>query len=279
MRHHPLAILLIVIALGACSKTDKDQAPFGLHQLQPADAPAPAPSEAKVVAGGVAGDVRTKYLAYEHVVQIGVTETGVAAAYAAAQAACTAAAAEQCVVLRAALNSGSPASASLQMRARPAGIRKLVALLGEHGEILSQSMNAEDLAGPIEETGKKLAMLKDYRERLEDLRGRAANTIDTLIRVNQELAQVQSQVEAQSGEGARLTRRVDTELLNIEIRPKEERSLWQPVALAASGFIGNLAAGASAAINTVAYALPFGAALLALAWLLRRLWPRWRKPA
>jgi len=270
---HPATLLLIVIALSACSRPTEP--PVGGLQDK-LSAGAPAPSSSPLPKEEKAGEQRTKYLAYEHALQVNVAQSRMAAAYEAAQAACAAAAAEQCVVLRASFASGPPAYASLQMRAKPAGIGKLTALLGAQGDIVSQSMNAEDLGGPIEDADKKLAMLKDYRERLEELRGRAASGIDSLIRINQELAQVQSQIEAQTGAAAQLMRRVDTELLNIEIHSKAEQSFWRPVISALSGFAATLAGGTSAAINTVAYTLPFCVVLLGLGWLLRRLWPRRR---
>jgi hypothetical protein len=278
----PFALLLIVLALAACSKQDK--VPMGTAGFASVNLPPPAPVSSPAPAGEpvareAAPDQRAKYLAYEHTLQITADEATVAAAYEAVQAACRAAAVEECVVLRASLTGGPPSYASLQLRARPAGIRKLTALLGTQGEITAQGMNAEDLGGPIEDGDKKLAMLKDYRERLEDLRGRSANTIDSLIRVNQELAQVQSQIEAQAGTSAQLMRRVDTELLSVAINARAEQSAWQPVSRALAGFGANLAGAMAAAISTVAYALPFGILLLALAWGTRKLWRRRKAPA
>lgn len=280
MRYFPAA-LLACLALCACSKEDavagKTRPAEAQLRVMPADAPgnapvaspAPAPEPAKPDAGGE--QERERNLAYEHSVEVDAEADKVAPAYAAVQAACRTAAADGCVVLRASLSGGQTPSASLQLRAAPAGIRRLTALLGTQGEIISQSMNAEDLGRPIEDGERKLAMLKDYRTRLEELRGRAANTIDTLIRVNQELAQVQSQIEAQSGASAYLRQRVDTGLLNVQIQPREHASAWRPAVNAVRAFGANLAGGIAAALSTLAYALPFGALLFATLWLLRRL--------
>lgn len=280
MRFLPAA-LLATLALCACSKqefaaADKQSraaAPLSLAQYA---TPAPAAGESRKEA---ASEARIRYLAYEHSVQLNADAAKVASVYEAVQAACAAAAADGCVVLRASLSGGQMPGASLQLRAGPAGIRRLTTLLGTQGEIVGQQMNAEDLGGPIEDGERKLAMLKDYRARLEELRGRAANTIDTLIRVNQELAQVQSQIEAQAGTSAHLHQRVDTELLNIQISPRDEASAWRPALNALGSFGANLASGIGAALITLAYALPFGVLLLVPLWCLRRLWRRRRQKA
>ncbi|HEY4372363.1 MAG TPA: DUF4349 domain-containing protein [Burkholderiales bacterium] len=275
MRLFPAA-LLATFALCACSKQEfasaGKQSPVSLAQSA-----SPAAAGAAGASRKATGEARIRYLAYEHSVQLDTDAAKVAPAYDAIQAAC--AAAEGCVVLRASLAGGRMPGAGLQLRAAPAGIRRLTALLGTQGEIASQQMSAEDLGGPIEDGERKLAMLKDYRTRLEELRGRAANTIDTLIRVNQELAQVQSQIEAQSGASAHLHQRVDTELLNIQISARDQASAWRPTLDALGSFGANLAAGIAAALVTLAYALPFGVLLLVPLWGLRRLWRRRRQKA
>ena len=181
-----------------------------------------------------------RYLAIEHSLQINAEEEKIAAVHAAGHATCQEASEAQCVILRSRLSSGKVASADIRFRAKPAGIRKLIAMLGTQGTLVSQSMSAEDLARPIEDSAKKLAMLKDYQSKLEALRGRASSDIEALIKVNQELAQVVSQIESITGERAYLTQRVETEILNVSITSIQSRSVWLPVSNALSTFASNL---------------------------------------
>lgn len=215
-----------------------------------------------------------RFLAYEHELGLETQEQQVAGAFEAAQAACREAAAEACVVLESRISTGRHAAASLKFRAAPAGIRKLIAAIGKQGEITNQSTTAEDLAGPIEDGAKKLEMLNDYRAKLQGLLGRAAADVDALIKLNRELAQVQSDIEALSGQQARLTQRVQTELLRVSIHPLSHRAFWRPIGDALSDFGTNLSQGISTAITGIAYLLPWGLVLLVLVWALRKLWRR-----
>jgi hypothetical protein len=98
------------------------------------------------------------------------------------------------------------------MRALPAAIPGLIAAFGQ-AQVILQSTSAEELSGPLEDGAKKLALLRDYREKLEALRPRAANDFDNLIKINHELAQVQGELEEAAGKQASLQQRVDTEPL------------------------------------------------------------------
>ena len=177
MRRLPLALLLLV-AIAGCSG-------YG-EPITRGEAPSRSASS-----GGA-----SRYLAYEHSVQLDAEERNIAAVYEAGQAACRAASIDLCTVLESRINSGRHASASLKFRTKPSGIPKLLSALSKRAEITDQSKIAEDLAGPIEDAARKLAMLNDYRAKLEALRERAGNDADALIKVNRELAQVQSELEA-----------------------------------------------------------------------------------
>lgn len=138
-------------------------------------------------------------------------------------------------------------------------------------------MTAEDLAAPIGDSAKKLAMLNDYRSKLEALRGNASQNIDALIKVNQELAQVQSDIESLSGERAHLIQRVETEILTVSISTSNSRAFWRPIGNAFSDFGINLAQGISSAIYGAAYIIPWSITLLLLWWGGRKIWSRRRR--
>jgi hypothetical protein len=72
----------------------------------------------------------------------------------------------------------------------------------------------------------QLAMLDDYRTRLEAPRSRAGKDIDALIKVNQALAEVQADYEAAAGKRALLAQRVATEMLKVSIGSAQHRPFW-----------------------------------------------------
>lgn len=219
-------------------------------------------------------DGSSKFMAYEHAIQVGVPEGQVSVVFHAVEQACQQARAEECVVMSSQLNIGGEASAEINIRAKSVGIQKLVAVLASKGSVVSQSVSSEDLANPISDAAKKLAMLSDYRSKLEGLRGHAGIDIDALMKVNKELVQVQSEIEALAGEQAHLLLRVQTEILRVSIHSVESQSIWRPVSEALSNFMDNLSEGVSDAITGVAYLIPWGLVLLLCTWFIRRFWLR-----
>ena len=219
-----------------------------------------------------------RYMAYEHAIHLDTEEKKITAVYEAVLAACRKAVADQCVVLESHLNTGRDVSAQLKFRGKPGGIQKLVAVLNAQGEIINQSTTAEDLSSPIQDSAKKLAMLNDYRSRLEALRGRASENVDALIKVNKELALVQSEIEAMTGEQAHLMQRVETEILNVNITADHNRVFWKPISAALTDFSSNFSEGLAKAITGVAFLIPWSLVLAAFVWLGRKLWFRARRP-
>ena len=217
-------------------------------------------------------------LAYAHSIQIEAEEKRVATIHAAALKACVEAVAEQCLIIESRLNTGRSSSAELKFRARPAGVQKIIAAINIKGEIINQTTTAEDLARPIEDTSKKLAMLQDYLSRLEALRSRASSDIDALIKISSELAKVQSEIEVLTGEKSYLVRRLETETLSISVSARHSKSFSTPISSALSNFLGNLSEGLSGAITAIAYLVPWSLALLVFAWAGRKVWQRWKGP-
>lgn len=253
-----LSILLFSLLLVACSK-------------------AQAPAD---MTGGVAETAQkstARFLAYHHSVELAIEEAQIAATVDNLLKTCRQAQAAQCVILKSEIQSGRFAYARVELRAKPAGIQQLLAALRMQGEVRNQSTTAEDLSAPIQDNAKKLAMLTDYREKLEGLRTRANQDVDALIKVNRELAQVQSELEALRGTQAGLEQRVDTELLSVAISAQAQGSFWKPIQLALSDFGENLSHGLSSVITALAYMLPWSALLLLVGWVLRFFWRRRRR--
>lgn len=257
-------VFLIFFAIAGCSKDESNS--FAARR----------PLEA-VVLQEQAPPKFGQYMAYEHSIQIDSDERSIESLYEAGQLACREAVRESCVILESKISSGRNARASLKLRAKPEGIKSIAAKLSQQGEVTDQSTVAEDLAGPIGDATKKLAMLQDYRTKLEALRGKAAADIDALIKVNRELSQVQSDLEEMTGTHVRLMERVGTEILNVSIGANRNQSFWQPIRNACADFSSNLSQGASSAISGLAFLTPWALLIAIISWVGRKLWLRRRK--
>lgn len=215
----------------------------------------------------------SRHLAYEHSLSLDVADDRIVPVFNDAQAKCREMG-EGCEILESRLESGRSPSASLKFRVIPTGIPKLIAALGQQGEIAAQATQAEDLAAPIADTARKQAMLEAYRGKLEALQAKAGGDVDALIKLNRELAQVQSNLETIAGERAQLAKRVEREILTIAIASHQNRSFWRPIAAAISDFGSSLSQGISTAITALAWLLPwaavFGLAFLGVRWGWRR---------
>jgi len=257
-----LITILLCVAISGCARKEVSSAmaPLALEANKKAESPA-------------------RFIAYEHSIALDVEDNRVVTVYKSVETACQQAIAEQCVILESNLNTGRYVSALVKIRAKPEGIRKIIASISTQGDVVRQSVSAEDLAAPIEDSEKKLAMLNDYRTKLESLRGKASSDIDALIKVNKELAQVQSDIEGLTGEKAHLMQRVETEMLSVSISSIEGRAFWRPIGNSLSDFGRNLSDGISTAITALAYILPW-VIMLMMFWLGgRKLWYRRKKLA
>ncbi len=259
-----IAVTLVFLAVAGCAR--KDERPANMAAPAMAAPAAQEPAEAQ-----------HSQLAYEHSIRFEVEDDRVAPLSEAVRAACDAASIDACETLESRLTGGDNASASLKFRATPSGSAKLSAVLDAGGKLVDKSVTAEDLAKPIEDTSKKLALLTQYRNRLETLFARAGGDIDALIKINRELAQVQSDIETLAGDKAHLVQRVETEILYVAIASTRTDAFWHPIAQAFSGFGNSLSHATAAAITAVAYLIPWGLVLVFGVWLGRKLWRRARK--
>jgi hypothetical protein len=197
-------------------------------------------------------------------------------------AACDAAVAERCVVLDSQLTTGQEQQhASVTVRAAPAAVQRILATLRSDDGFVSESASAEDLAAPIADSERQLAMQHEYRDSLLALRSRGSNDITALIKINEELAKVQSQLEASTGERAHLQQRIATETLVVSLDGLRGggRAFWPPISGALHEFGAHLSEAVAAVITFIAFLIPWTVVLVPLGWLVRRLWGRWRRKA
>ncbi|HEY0587446.1 MAG TPA: DUF4349 domain-containing protein [Pseudoduganella sp.] len=237
---------------------------------------APAPAAAGSPATQ-ADAQRGKYLAYEHSVTVDSPEGGVKPLLDKLVAACQADAANQCTLLASGVEGGRESSAHIRVRVKRAGIEKLIALAATGGEVASRNTSAEDLEGPIRDNAKRLDMLRSYREKLLALENKVGNNAEALIKLSQELATVQSELEAATGVEARLMERVQMDLLNISIQSRTQRSFWSPVRRSLGDFGSNLAEGIASAITGAAYMLPWALVLFVFGVVVRKVWRKVRR--
>ncbi|HEY7640376.1 MAG TPA: DUF4349 domain-containing protein [Steroidobacteraceae bacterium] len=203
-----LAGAAIAVALIALTGCQKEQAA--------ADGVIAAQSPATT---GVAGQPHDT-LAYEHTVAVNLAKDVVPARLHQIEVACNADAASRCAILESSLRwAADLPSASIRMRLAPAGVGGLIELASRDGKITARSTQAEDLAQPVADTERQLTLLGVHRDRLTEIMKSRDLKIDQLITVSKELASVQSQIDALNSAHANLRRRIDTDLLTIDLTP------------------------------------------------------------
>jgi hypothetical protein len=222
----------------------------------------------------VAKNATRSFMAYEHALTIDAKQEDIQRIFETAQQACKQAEDDACTILSSDINVGRSSSASIKFRAKKSGIIKIISALSKQGEVSNQTTTAEDLEAPISDNAKKLSMLKEYRTQLESLRSRAGSSVDALIKVNRELAQVQSDIESLEGSQMFLMRRVDTEILNVYIQSYTKQGFWSPIGYAFADFGKNLSQGISSAITSIAYLIPWILLLIASFAIIRKFWKR-----
>jgi glycine cleavage system regulatory protein len=215
-------------------------------------------------------------LAYEHFVSVDTTEQRLQELFATIQARCREFSADACEVLESRISTGRSPSASLKLRLKPAGVQRIVALLNQGGTVVEQSTTAEDLAAPIADTQRRLALKTDYRAKLEELRKLSAKDVEALIKVNRELSEVQSEIEALTGTNTNLLRRVETEVVNISLHSALNRSFMRPISDAFSDFGTNLSQGIATAVTAIPFLIPWLVLLVVCTWVARKFWRRRR---
>ena len=169
-------------------------------------------------------------LAYRHDLTVGLGPSQVAPHFAAARDRCLNDAASRCTLLQSSIRDGSVGTsqpqAMVQVRLPHAAVALYVAaviapLPGEStGDVVlqDQTTRAEDLTRALADTGRRLAQLKAYRDRLTTLAEKPDNRAEDLIRIAGELSKVQGEIEEAEAQGRGLDERIDTELVTVNFR-------------------------------------------------------------
>lgn len=217
-----------------------------------------------------------EFLAYEHSIDVATGEAQMQPLYEKVIAACKADTENNCLLLDSSIDSGRYVHARISLRTKPAGIKKMLALLGKEGEVTSQGTKVEDLGRPVLDSRKHLEMLRQYQAQLQELEQRSGKDVDALIKVTKELATVQAELEQATAADALLMQRINTDLLNVSLSAEGRQSFWTPVKRALGNFTDNLSEGMANAITALAYMLPWLLAFVLLFPLGRKGWRRLR---
>jgi len=162
------------------------------------------------------------------------------------------------------------------MRLSPAGVEPIIAIASKDGKVFERSTSAEDLAEPVADTERQLALMTLHRERLTELLKRKELDIDQVMALSKELATVQSRIDALGTQRANLRRRIDTDLLtiNLSLPIAVHISEQSPVTDALRDFSENFREAVAMVIRFLAALLPWLAIILPGLYLMRLSW-RW----
>lgn len=249
-------MLLVAALLGACSQASNARLKLESARIATLDRP------------------KDSTLAYEHAVSVEVSIEQVLQRLETLRAACVADRANGCTILDAnrSESDGVP-SGRLVVRLAPAGVDPLVAAAAESGKILSATTHAEDLAQPVADADRQLAELGTYRDRLSGFMQRKDMGVADLLTVSKELATVVTQIDELARQRATLQRRIDTDLLTIDLQAPRIEALARrsPVGDALRSFFSNVEDSIANLLEFLAYVLPWlpvgVLALLGLRWV------------
>jgi hypothetical protein len=238
-----LYLLTLAMVLGACS---------GKREL--------AANAAGTMAEARVDHQRAAWIAYAHEVELEVPSDRMRQAFEAVQQACAALPERGCTMLEASIRGGAAAGASVRMRITPDGVNKILRSLDGRGKVVSQSSKGEDLAEPIQDADRKMAMLTAYRDQLQTLARQRALDPEALIKLHRELAEVQGEIDKAAASQAQLRRRVDTELLTVTMHEHATAGQGSRVRQAVEDFGDDLLRGVAMLITFVASTIPFALA-------------------
>jgi hypothetical protein len=210
--------ILLAVSLAGCSSHDQASGSRGGAAVGLA-ARAPAPMAAPAAEATEAFRVpRSETLAYEHHIFVEVTKEVLPTRMQEIQSACISNKDLACSMLDYSIrNDDGVPSGTVRMRLAPSGVDPMIAIAAKGGEIASRNTHAEDLAEPIADTDRQLALLTTHRDRLAEFMKSRDIKVEQLIVVSKELASTQAQIDALGTQRANLRRRVDTELLTINL--------------------------------------------------------------
>jgi Domain of unknown function (DUF4349) len=252
-----LASLFLLSVISCSSDSSDDSASFSLHE------------EALVEAKQ---RNRTDFLAYEHRITVDLPKNDIKKLFEEIISFCANDMVNKCTMLHSSLNTGDYSSSKIKVRVLPNGVGPLLSLVSKQGEISNKSTDVEDLQDAIVNGKKRLEMLRQYQSRLIELEKKSNSSIESLIKIAEELSQVQSDIEYAEGEKAKLLQRTQMDIVHISLHTRSYISFWGPISDSMADFGENLSEGISQAIIAIAYLLPWVVICVFLLYVLRIVW-------
>ena len=214
----------------------------------------------------------TSFLAYTHRVNVEVPRSDLETAYNKITELCQLDNEHGCTLLRASLSTQSYVNANIQMRIKPEGVDNIKTQSESLGEVVFSETSVEDLQSQIVDNEKRLLMLKQYEQRLAALEKDASADIASLIQIANQMSETQSNIEFAQGQKARLSQRVNMDIVEIRFVSTEYTSFWTPIGNAFGSFGENLSSGFSSVVTAIAFVIPWTLLLLIVLFAIRKVW-------
>jgi hypothetical protein len=260
-------LLLSLLAPAGCTRTSIEQRAAAPLYLQT------APSQAESV--NSEQHRTTDSLAYEHTVSIELSKALLPTRVREIQGACQTDKQFGCTLLDMSVHSAEDIpNGSIRIRLAPAGVEAFIGLASQNGKVTARITHAEDLAQQVGDTERELTLLTTHRDRLSKFMEDKSLKVEQLIAVSKELAAAQTQIESASTVQANLHRRIDTNLLTLNLSIPQNVALAQrtPIRDAFSSFGSEFTEAIAQVIRFVAVLVPWlfliipGVVLIRLFW-------------
>ncbi|MEN0038820.1 MAG: DUF4349 domain-containing protein [Cellvibrio sp.] len=254
-----LTYLLLILSLSGCESSDNK-----------------ATEPSSNISTELAQRKTNPYLSYEHNLSVELKKDAISEKYKALIDHCNADRENNCTILESELSSNNYSRGEIKIRIKPAGVNTFLALAGNKGEITNESTTVEDLSTLIFDTEKRIKLLQSYQDNLLELQKQAKGDIESLIKVSQEIANTQSQLEDLIGNNKKLMQRVEMDIIKVRLHSRYEASFWTPITTALDEFKENLSEGIASAITAIAYLIPWSVVFVILFFMLRFFWRKLR---
>ncbi len=285
------AVLGVLCLLTACSRP---AAQNGADQTARADSAAPAADAtnaqaAKPGAPPAPNPAASPMLAYSYDYGVEAPAAKVRALMATHQAACDAAGPSVCQVTgaEASEDGKDQVSAKLSFRATSAWLKGYDYRLSQDaaragGRLVKSAVTSDDLTRDIVDTDAAVKAKTALRDRLQAVLESRPGKVEDLLKVEEELATVQGDLDTTASELAVMRQRVATSDVTIEYDSAgvlAPQGVWSPVSNALVSATGILAGSLAAMIELVAGLAPWLLAVGLVVWLFRKRLPKWGRVA
>lgn len=288
-----LGLALIAFTLAACENASRDSGNYGAENDlvamdgyfearsggAPPPPPPPPPSPAPQDAGSV-DSVVERLIAYRYDYRFETPAAATGDLVAMHQAACTDAGVTQCQIVSANIydDGRGSISATVQLRASPAWVATFQGGLESQldtagGRIQNQSQAAEDLTSAIYDMEARLEAKRVLRTRLISLLERENASVEELVQVERELANVQGEIEGSEAQIRVMRGRVSMSSLSLNYASRVEAvspGAFDPLTNAVTNVFRELAAGLANVITFIAGFAPWLLVIVPVFWLLSR---------